>query len=51
MKSKMNEVTRFNIAQAQIEEVVFIFNLEYSLSHYQDGYYMNYQQSLITHIA
>jgi hypothetical protein len=28
MKSKRNEVTTINIMQAQVEEVLFIFNLE-----------------------
>jgi hypothetical protein len=36
MKSKRDEVARFNIMQAQDEEVVFIFNLEYMLSIYQE---------------
>jgi hypothetical protein len=28
MKSKRNKVARINMVQAQVEEVVFIFNLE-----------------------
>jgi hypothetical protein len=51
MNSKRNEVARFNIVQAQVEEVVFIFNLEYRLPLYQEGYHMDYQQSLNAHIA
>jgi hypothetical protein len=46
MKSKRNEVARINIVQAQVEEVYFIFNLEYRLLLYQEGYYMDCQQSL-----
>jgi hypothetical protein len=46
MKSKRDEVTRINIVQAQIEELYFIFNLEYKLPLYQEGYHMDYQQSL-----
>jgi hypothetical protein len=48
---KKKEVARFNIVQAQIEEVVFIFNLEYSFPLYQEGYHMECQQSLNAHIA
>jgi hypothetical protein len=29
IKSKRNEVARTNIVQAQVEEIYFIFNLEY----------------------
>jgi hypothetical protein len=29
IKSKRNEVARINVVQAQIEELCFIFNLEY----------------------
>jgi hypothetical protein len=43
MKSKRDEVARFNIMQAQDEEVVFIFNLEYRLSLYQEEYHMDCQ--------
>jgi hypothetical protein len=39
------------MVQAQVEEEVFIFNFEYSLSLYQEGYHMNCQQSLNAHIA
>jgi hypothetical protein len=39
------------MVQTQVEEVVFIFNLEYRLSLYQEGYQMNYQQSLNAHVA
>jgi hypothetical protein len=48
MKSKGNEVARFNIVQGQAEEVIFIFNLEYRLPLYQEGYHMDCQQSLNT---
>jgi hypothetical protein len=37
--------------QAQDEEVVFIFNLEYMLSFYQEGYHMDCQPRLNAHIA
>jgi hypothetical protein len=46
MKSKRDEVATFNIVQAQVEELYFIFNLEYRLLLYQEGYHMDYQQSL-----
>jgi hypothetical protein len=39
------------LMQAQVEGVDFIFNLEYSLSLYQEGYHMNCQQSPNAHIA
>jgi hypothetical protein len=39
------------LIQAQVEGVDFIFNLEYRLPLYQEGYHMNCQQSLIAHIA
>jgi hypothetical protein len=39
MKSKGDEVARFNIEQAQVKGVDFIFNLEYRLPLYQEGYY------------
>jgi hypothetical protein len=39
-------VATFNIVQAQVEELYFIFNLEYRLLLYQEGYHMNCQQSL-----
>jgi hypothetical protein len=51
MKSKRGEVVIFNIVQAQIEGVDFIFDLEYRLSFYQEEYHMDYQQSLNAHIA
>jgi hypothetical protein len=51
MKSKIDEVARFNIVQAQVEGVDFIFNLEYRLPLYQEWYHMDCQQSLNTHIA
>jgi hypothetical protein len=51
MKSKRDEVTRFNIMQAQDEKVIFIFNLEYRLPLYQKRYHMDFQQSLNAHIA
>jgi hypothetical protein len=46
MKLKRGEVARFNIVQAQVEEMCFIFTLEYRLSLYQQGYHMDCQQSL-----
>jgi hypothetical protein len=51
MKSKRNKVARINLVQAQVEKVVFLFNLEYRLPLYQEGYHMDYQQSLNTHIT
>jgi hypothetical protein len=51
MKSKRDEVARFNIVQAQVEGVDFIFNLEYRLPLYQEGYHIDCQQSLNAHIA
>jgi hypothetical protein len=51
MKSKRDEVSRFNIVQAQVEGVDFIFNLEYMLLLYQEGYHMDCQYSLHAHIA
>jgi hypothetical protein len=39
------------LMQAQVEGVDFIFNLEYRLLLYQEGYNMHCQQSLNTHIA
>jgi riboflavin transporter FmnP len=51
MKSKRNKVVRINLVQVQVEEVVFIFNLEYSLPLYQEGYHMDHQQSQNAHIA
>jgi hypothetical protein len=51
MKSKRYEVARFNIVQAQVEGVDFIFNLEYRLSLYQEGYHMYCQQSINAYIA
>jgi hypothetical protein len=46
IKLKRNEVARINIVQAQVEEMFFIFNLEYVLPFYQEGYHIDYQQSL-----
>jgi hypothetical protein len=46
MTSKRNKVERINIVQAQVEELYFIFNLEYRLPLYQEEYYMDCQQSL-----
>jgi hypothetical protein len=46
MKSKGDEVARINIMQAQVEELYFIFNLEYRLPLYQEGYHMYCQQNL-----
>jgi hypothetical protein len=51
MKLKRNKVVRINMVQAQVEEVVFIFTLEYRSSLYQEGYHMDCQQSLNAHIA
>jgi hypothetical protein len=42
-KVKRDEVTRFNFVQAQVEEMCFIFNLEYRLLLYQEGYHMDCQ--------
>jgi hypothetical protein len=39
------------LMQAQVEGVDFIFNLEYKLPLYQEGYYMDCQQSINAHIA
>jgi hypothetical protein len=39
------------LMQAQIEGVDFIFNLEYRLLLYQEGYHMDCQQSLNAHIT
>jgi hypothetical protein len=49
IKSKRDEVARFNIMQAQDEEVIFIFNLEYMLPLYQEGYHLDCQQSQCSH--
>jgi hypothetical protein len=46
IKSKGDEVTTINIVQAQVKELYFIFNLEYRLLLYQEGYHMVYQQSV-----
>jgi homoserine trans-succinylase len=46
MKSKSDEVAIINIVEAQVEELYFIFNLEYRLSLYQEGYHIDCQQSL-----
>ncbi len=53
MLMQMNKVIHGNIDApvAQVEEVVFIFNLEYRLPLYQEGYHMDCQQSLNAHIA
>jgi hypothetical protein len=51
MKSERDKVARFNIVQAQIEGVDFIFNLEYMLPLYQERYHIDWQQSLNDHIA
>jgi hypothetical protein len=51
MKSKRNKMARITMVQAQVEEVIFIFNLEYSLLLYQEGYHMDCQQNLNAHIA
>jgi hypothetical protein len=51
MQSKRDEVARFNIVQAQFEGDDFIFNRQYRLSLYQEGYHMDYQQNLNAHIA
>jgi hypothetical protein len=46
IKSKGDEVTTINIVQAQVKELYFIFNLEYRLLLYQEGYHMVCQQSV-----
>jgi hypothetical protein len=46
MKSKRDEAAIINIAQAQVEELYSILNLEYRLPLYQEGYHMDCQQSL-----
>jgi hypothetical protein len=46
IKSKGDEVTTINIVQDQVEEFYFIFNLEYRLPLYQEGYHMVCQQSV-----
>jgi hypothetical protein len=51
IKSKRDEVARFNIVHAEVEGVDFIFNLEYRLPLYQEKYHMDFQQSLNVHIA
>jgi hypothetical protein len=43
---KRNEVARINRVQAQVEEVPYIFNLEYRLPLCQEGYHMDCQQCL-----
>jgi hypothetical protein len=43
MKSKGDEMVIINIVQAQVKELYFIFNLEYRLSLYQEGYHMYWQ--------
>jgi hypothetical protein len=45
MKSKRNGMERINIVQPQIEELYFIFNLDYRLPLYQEGYHMDCQQN------
>jgi hypothetical protein len=37
--------------QAQVEGVNFIFNFEYRLPLYQEGYHMDCQQNLNAHVA
>jgi hypothetical protein len=44
--SKRDEVATINIVQSQVEELYFIFNLEYRFPLYQKGYHMDCQQSL-----
>jgi hypothetical protein len=39
-------VATINIVQAQVKELYFIFNLEYWLSLYQEGYHIDCQQNL-----
>jgi hypothetical protein len=46
MKSKRNEVARISNVQDQVEELYFIFYLEYRLPLYQEAYHMDCQQSL-----
>jgi hypothetical protein len=40
-----NEVARINIVQAQVKELHSIFNLEYMLPLYQEGYHKDCQQN------
>jgi hypothetical protein len=51
MKSKKMKWQDLILMQAQVEGVDFIFNLEYRLPLYQEGYHMDYQQSVNAHIA
>jgi hypothetical protein len=46
MNPKRNEVAKINIVQVQVEELYFVFNLEYMLPLYQEGYHIDCQQSL-----
>jgi hypothetical protein len=46
IKKKGDEVAIINIVQAQVEELYFIFNLEYRLPLYQERYHMDCHQSL-----
>jgi hypothetical protein len=46
MKSMRNKVARINLVQDQVKGLYFIFNLEYRLSLYQEGYHNDYQQNL-----
>jgi hypothetical protein len=45
MKPMRNEVARINIVQAQVKELYSIFNLEYMLTLYQEGYHKDCQQN------
>jgi hypothetical protein len=51
MKSKKMKWQDSILMQDQVEGVDFIFNLEYILLLYQEGYHMDCQQSLNAHIA
>jgi hypothetical protein len=51
MKSKGNEVAAINIMQTQVEEMHFTFNLEFRMPLYQEGCYIDCQQSLMLNKA
>jgi hypothetical protein len=46
MKSKRNEVTTINIVQTQVEKCILYVILSVGMPLYQEGYHMDYQQSL-----
>jgi hypothetical protein len=39
------------LCKLKLKKLFFILNLKYRLPLYQEGYHMNYQQSLNAHIA